>query len=424
MPEGPRLLTDATDAFVDRASIDWMALRARARRPADRACVEDLRLLDEVRRAATPRPCADPPHPRRALSVSVAVLGAVQTITALTVLALALGSGDAAAARTPQAALTLTFGVTSLLLVPTAPRDARTLFLLAAFLATASAFAHSALEALPAASPPLVDVVMRGLYPEAFLPWCLWQFALDFPRVQRFTAFDVQARRATSVAWLMGVVLFGANLLAACGVVDPVVIGGLERERPAGLFWRLFTIALAPSVAAIIVRTRRAPASERRKVARFGMALALGGAPFLVMGVARVTVPGADAWLRTAGPLVRGMLDQLVVGALMAAPILAACAVVLDRPFESGAGALVAIRGLRARFGRRPPRGAVDSHVQLTRALERLRLPEGRASSAPGSPANCAPSSAPVTPTCSCAPSAATTTTPAWPLRRSPPPVR
>jgi hypothetical protein len=377
MPEGPRLLTDATDAFVDRASIDWMALRARARRPADRARVEDLRLLDEVRRAATPRPCADQPHPQRALGASVAVLGAVQTITALAVLALALGSGDAAATRTPQAALTLAFGVTSLLLVPTAPRDARTLFLLAAFLATASAFAHSAVEGLPASSPPLVDVVMRGLYPEAFLPWCLWQFALDFPRVQRFTAFDVLARRAASVAWLMGVILFGANFLAAWGVVDPAVIGGLERERPAGLFWRLFTIALAPSVVAITVRTRRAPASERRKVARFAMALTLGGAPFLIVSVARVAVPGIDAWLETAAPLVRVALDRVIVGALLATPILAAGAVVLDRPFESGAGALVAMRGLRARFGRRPPRGAVDSHGQLTRALERLRLARG-----------------------------------------------
>jgi hypothetical protein len=377
MPDGRRLLTDAADAFVDRAPIDWAALRSRAHQPADRAHVEHLRLLDDLRRAATLRP-HDAERPGRvALGAGVATLAAIQTIACLLALAIALAQGNAAAAGAPQAALALAFGVAGLLLIPAARRDRRSLFLLATFLATASAFGRSAATGAPAGHTPVMTLVLRGLYPEACLPACLWQFALDFPRVRRFTAFDVVARRIAAATWVAGGLLFAANLLASYGVVDAATIGGLGRRHPGQLFWRLFTIAVAPSMVAIIVRARRAPASERRKVARFTMAIALGGAPFLVMSVARVAIPGADAWPGTADPLVRGTIDGLILGALMAAPLLAACAVVLDRPFESGAGALVAMRGLRARFGRRPRRGAVDSHAQLTRALEHLRLARG-----------------------------------------------
>src|SRR5262245_40873446 len=52
--DGAPLGQDATEAFLDRAPIDWSALLSRVAHPHDRALVENLRALDRVRAAASP----------------------------------------------------------------------------------------------------------------------------------------------------------------------------------------------------------------------------------------------------------------------------------------------------------------------------------------------------------------------------------
>src|SRR5262249_27676304 len=152
-----------------------------------------------------------------------------------------------------------------------ARRETGGLFLLATFASSAAAFGRSAIVDWPdgwidtLANVPLV----------AFIPACLWQFASDFPRVRRFAPFDLMARRAAAVSWLVGTLLVAANV----GVIrDPFVKGSayLLRDHPAHVFWHLFAIAIVPAVATIFVRARRAPAHERRKVTRFACALAGG----------------------------------------------------------------------------------------------------------------------------------------------------
>src|SRR5438128_12553474 len=47
--DASRLPPKVTDAFVDRAPIDWASLLTRPDAPSDRALIENLRLIDELR---------------------------------------------------------------------------------------------------------------------------------------------------------------------------------------------------------------------------------------------------------------------------------------------------------------------------------------------------------------------------------------
>lgn len=297
--------------------------------------VENLRLLDLIRRPALPVRAA-PISPSRPSTIVwlVLALAAVQTAGSLGAVAIAFMSGQPAVYRTSQIVLGLAFAGASLLLGAATSGDRRSIFLLATFAAAASAFARAALTGLPEAWSAPLDPILRGLFPEAFAPATLWQFAVGFPRVRRFTAFDVLARRATAAAWVLGTVLFGVNLASAYHMIDAGTALFLQRNHPGNAFWHLFALAVIPAVGTILVRSRRAPLAERRKVARFAMAFAAGTAPFLLCGVSRMMLPQVDDWLLTARPLQRLWVDRLIIGALTATPILGTMAVIVDRPFE------------------------------------------------------------------------------------------
>jgi hypothetical protein len=320
------------DAFVDRTPIDWTALLSRVQTSRDRVLFENLHRLDLMRRA-TPQAASGTRRHFLATRLVLAV-AALQTVCCLLAVGIALVTGRPAFSRTWQILLALAFAAAGLLLAAAARRDRRSLFLLAAFASVASAFARAAFGGLSWTWPAPVDVIFRGVFPEAFAPATLWLFAVGFPQVRRFTAFDVLARKAATAAWLLGVVLFAANFATAYGVIDWTRAIRLGRNHPDNLFWHLFALAVLPAVATIFVRARRAPSAERRKVARFAMAFAAGTAPFLVCGVIRMALPRVDNWLVTADPSERLWLDTLIMGALAAMPTLSTMAVIADRPFD------------------------------------------------------------------------------------------
>jgi hypothetical protein len=340
--EAPRLLGDVTDAFVDRRPIDWGALLARVHGSRDRALFENLCLLDRLRRAGrAPGADRDPPPP---LAVRLLiVLTFVQTGLGLGIAGVVFVSGDGVL-RGPQIVLAAAFAAAAAML-GAASRDPRGLLLAAVMGSAASAFARAAATPLPETYPTVLAYALRGLYPEALMPACLWQLARDFPRVRRFTAFDVLARRIAQLAWTAGTIVFILNLAAAYRIVDPAGIALLVRNDPGNGFWYLFCLMSGPAVAAIALRARRAGPEERHKVRRFAVAFAAGTAPFLVSALMRLTLPGFDRWLSTAGPGERGWLDRLIITSLVATPVLGTAALIVDRPFE--------LRALsRARFVR------------------------------------------------------------------------
>jgi Protein kinase domain len=336
---GDRLLADAASAFIDRAPIDWTALLNRARSADERAIVENLRALARARGPARRNPTQARTRRFEPLVLAVAVriviaLAVLQTGGSLILVAMGALGGVPIGHLASQIVLALAFAAAAAMLGATASRDPRRLFLLAMFLATASAFARGALGGLPRAPVPAIEVALRGVWPEAFAPACLWQFALDFPRVRRFTWFDRLARSTAAVLWTLGLVAFVLNVGVAYLSVDERGLLSFLPNSPTNLFWRVFTLAELLAIGAILVRSRRAPAAERRRVARLSTALAASGAPFLLIGVARTLIPAVDAWLRTASAGDRIWLDYLVVSALTALPILTTAAVIVDRPFE------------------------------------------------------------------------------------------
>jgi Protein kinase domain len=326
------LLAQATDAFVDRAPIDWPSLLTRAATRGERACIENLHLLDVIRRAAAPT--ARPPEtaPRSALLHMIVALATLHTLGSLLTIAAAVADGGAATLLPTQIVLASAFASAGIVLGATASRDARRLYLLGTYACAASSFAGAALTGIPEPWPG--DALLRGLRLEVFIPACLWQFALDFPRVQRFTRFEVLARRTTATVWLLGLSAFGLNLAVAAGMLDESALVQLLPAHRSNIFWRVFTLASVLAVGAIFIRSRHAPLPERSRVARFALGLSVGAAPFLLLGVARTVMPRLDRWLLTASTVERFWLDVVIAGGLTAVPILTTAAVLADRPFE------------------------------------------------------------------------------------------
>lgn len=266
-----------------------------------------------------------------AATLLVLATASIQTLLALGIIGFTFVTGRTAHYRVAQIVLALAFAGAALLLGGAARRDRRAVCLLTTFACVADSFARAALSEVQHDFAWLT-VIFRGIYPEAFAPAALWRFAIEFPRVRRFTSFDVIARRAANAAWLLGVALFGVNLGVGYRLIDADHV--LGRNHPGNLFWHLFALAVLPAVVAIFVRARRAPAAERRKVSAFALALAAGAAPFLCVAVTRMALPPVNRWFLSADRTHQVWIDMLIVCGLTAVPVLSTMAIVVDRAFE------------------------------------------------------------------------------------------
>jgi hypothetical protein len=301
-----RLLTDVVGALIDRMPIDWRALRARVRAPVDAHLIENLRTLETIRHHSLTT-ATEGYSASRIAAIVIAGIATLQLAVGILSLGRAVSLGHDLGPRLPQILLALAFTIAAALVGASRAREERRLFLLTAFLVVASAFTRGTLLSFDA------RVVHVSL--EAFLPACVWQFALDFPKVHRFTSFDVWARRIARTMWIVGCLTF------------------VTLDASESVFWHVITISMAPAVAAIFIRSRRAPYQERRKVTRLALALVAGGVPFLALGVARAVVPAVNRWLSNADAAERFWVDLVVLGGLITSPILTTIAVLVDRPF-------------------------------------------------------------------------------------------
>jgi drug/metabolite transporter (DMT)-like permease len=86
-----------------------------------------------------------------------------------------------------------------------------------------------------------------------------------------------------AASWVLGSLLFAVNLVVTGFAVGAGPLEYLLRDHSSRLSWRLFSLSLASALVAILVRSRRAPASERRKLSRLALAISGGAAPFLLL---------------------------------------------------------------------------------------------------------------------------------------------
>ncbi len=332
MLDTARLLSRATSAFVDRVAIDWEALLKRARSEPDRSMVRNLQFLDSIRPIHSPSITTATSGGARAIWC-VLIASMLQTACAAGILVAAFASGESLRDRVDQAVVMGAFCAASILLCAIS-RDPRTLALLAWFTVVASLFGRSAIHGLPEAWFSSIDVLLRGVSLEAFAPACVWRFSMVFPRVERFTQVDIVAARAATASWLLGVVLFVVNLAATYVSIETTTFAYLVRTHPSNAYWEIVTLALIPAVGTVLVRAKRAPAPERRKVARFAIAIAGGTAPILLLGIILTLRPSVGQWLIEVYPAEHLWLHRIVIGGLAAMPLLASLAIVVDRPFE------------------------------------------------------------------------------------------
>ena len=366
-----------TGALADRAAIDWDALCDRAADSRERAALQTLRRLDE--RGGRRRGGAVPP-PRTLATLALRLLVVLAASHVASGFATAAATLAAAGPLAPVATLlpiAAAFAAAALLLAPAAARDQRVLLLLAAFTFAAGAFARAVHIRLGGDAS---TALFRGVFPEAFAPAALAQFAVLFPLVHRFTRGDVWLRRFAAAAWVLASVLFAANLLIAYGLAGGAM-AHLDRNRGT-LFWYLCSVVTAAAVLWIFLRARRSPPPEQRRVARLGYALASGMAPFLLAAAARLIQPGAEGRLSMAPGGARLGLDVFVLGALAAMPIFATIAIVVDRPFDVPIVATPSVRRwwTRVRLRAADPAGMGSSrrrHARVEGALARLRQASG-----------------------------------------------
>jgi hypothetical protein len=365
-------LRQATEAFVDRAPIDWTALLQRVSHPRDRALVEHLRALDRVRAPAMPwHGVGEWPGLPAALVRATIALAILQIASGVVLVAVHIATGGRIHDRAVmQAILVASHIASALLLAGTVSRDPRRLFLLSAYLCTASAFVRAASRGIDPSSFAPAAAIVRGVWTEVLTPACMCLFALTFPRVTRFTAFDTIARRLTAAAWVTGLAVFVLNASVASFGLDPEPFASVLPNQSSNIFWRVFTIVDLLAIGAIFLRARRAPPDERRKVWRVAKAIAVCMAPFLAIGIARTIVPAFDAWLVAARRDERLWLDVTIVTALAAAPVLTTLAVIVDRPFDLQG---VVRRTWRHAFARRAAT-VLREQRQLAKDVEAIRL--------------------------------------------------
>jgi hypothetical protein len=376
MPDAPRLLADATAAFIDRTPIDWSTLLSRVRTSPDRVLFENLYALSAVRERARAAGSGATESRASRAAWAIVAFSSAETALFLALLASALIAGESIGDRTPQLIMALAFTVSSVPLGAATFRDSRSLFLLATFTAIASIFARSTVFGLTAPWSGPIDRLFGGVWIDAFVPACVWQFGLGFPRVLRFTRFDRFARPAVAASWMLSTLLFALNIVVARLEIKMGPFAYASPDHSSHLFWRLFSLSLAGALIVIVMRARRAPLRERRKVARLALALGGGLGPFVVLSVARSAVPAVDDWFRASGGTASVWLYRLIAAALAATPVMSTAAVLVDRPFEFQAafrrrsgwiGALV------SRLSRRA--GHQDGRV--AHALERLSRARG-----------------------------------------------
>ena len=325
--DSPRLFARATTAFIDRAPVDWASLLSRVRASPDRDLFHNLSGLAVLRQAiSSAHPSSEPSRRARAAAWTVVALASAQTALALVLATIGAASGASVHGRAPQIAIAVAFALSSVRLAFANRDDERCLFLLATFTAIASVFAGSAAAGL---MPPSWAPLARTIPLDALVPVCFYQFALNFPRVARFTWFDRLATPIAAILWSAGIITVGVTALAANFGAHIGPFRVLLRDDPSRLFWRVFSLAMAAVVVVIAARTRRAPPDERRRIARLATAIVIGSLPFASLGAARTLMSAVDEWFRRPGAGPTALYAAIIVS-LAVTPLASAAAVVAD----------------------------------------------------------------------------------------------
>jgi len=252
--------------------------------------------------------------------------------------------------------VTLTvFGSAAIWLIAGGRSDHRALFLGAVFALIAAAFCErlvaSGLTAAPVPALATALSLAARLQVEAFLPYCFWLFAREFPRSAALGRAARFADLLAAISLLAGAVIFGGNLVATLWPEAREAAGGalqLLEKTDYGVFWRVILLLTLPALPFIAWKARRAEADERRRARLFVAAFVLGLGPLFLEVVLETLIPAYARFIRRpAGLLIGGLIFYPL---LLSIPLTTAYSVTVHRVLDVRLIVRRALQYLLARY--------------------------------------------------------------------------
>ena len=173
---------------------------------------------------------------------------------------------------------------------------------------------------------------------EAFLPYVLWLFVREFPRVPAAARHARLPRLVLPLSFAAGVVLLVVNLIHAVGLLtgspSPLfrATGTFSRYEDHTLYQATLFVLMLPTLPFLVRKARLAADDERRRVRLLLLGLVAGSAPMLTAVVVMSFWPAADAAL--SRPAVFRWLEVLVYTGTLSIPMGTAYAVLVQHALD------------------------------------------------------------------------------------------
>lgn len=234
-------------------------------------------------------------------------------------------------------ALVSVYTTAALLLLEGGRRDGRATILGITFLLVATTFADRFIGLWRGADNLAIAGAraMFALHVDAFMPYFLWTFVREFPRVTE----DARTRRRLALvvraAAILGAGLFVVNFASWLRTPMPVrrvdiAFFQFSRYNNAGVYWISQFVLFLGALATLHVRATRASRDEARRVALLVAALLGGLGPSVVWLLASMTSR------RVADILPLSRAGWVVYPTLLATPFATAYAVLVRRALDVG----------------------------------------------------------------------------------------
>lgn len=342
-------------AIADREPICWPDVERLVKSTHDQSLLRQLRAIawletrTGARRAASAAIAARRAKPL--LWTAVLALAALQIVVLSVFFVASVGPPWDLLAQF-QLAITSSFAAAAVILICGGGEDVRGPRLGHVYLLTAAAFAKALFGAV--SDPPAAVVQLLILYPETFLPFALWQFVREFPRAPRFAPFDRHSSIVAALSLAIGVFLFANGWATSSWSATSVeshwrFLWWFQRTGLAVMFWLTLLSLMIPSVVACMWRVLLSPREERQRAVLFLSALLGGMLPLFVVALLRAVWPAFQRLMTTTHPL-RGIIDVVVLCALLSVPFVTAYAVLVQRIIPVRIVVHRALRPMLARY--------------------------------------------------------------------------
>jgi hypothetical protein len=209
------------------------------------------------------------------------------------------------------------------------------------FLLVASEFADRLLLRLTVVAPALTDplLLLGHIQVEALMPYVLWLFVEDFPRLPDGSWRGRVPRAALGLSLWAAAILFAVNLVHAAALLgawspSPLleIVRLFGRYEPGTLYHASLFVLMLPALLYLASRSRHAQDDERRRVGLLLAGLVLGATPMLVIVMLMSFWPAADAAL--SQPQVFRWLEVLVYAGTLSVPATTAYAVLVQHALD------------------------------------------------------------------------------------------